>query len=94
MICGLILVNVALASDTVLQHFTSEDGSGKYPYGDLILGTDGYLYGMTRSGGNGFGTIFKILPNGTIYSIFHPFAGNTSEGIYPEGGLTLAPVQN
>lgn len=43
MICGLILVNVALASDTVLQHFTSEDGSGQYPYGDLILGTDGYL---------------------------------------------------
>ena len=38
MICGLILVNVALASDTVLQHFTSEDGSGQYPYGDLILG--------------------------------------------------------
>ena len=88
MICGLILVNVALASDTVLQHFTSEDGSGQYPYGDLILGPGGYLYGMTRSGGlNGFGTIFKILPNGTDYSIFHHFAA--SDGTSPEGGLTL-----
>ena len=60
--------------------------NGSLPYGSLIY--DGtFLYGMTLLGGiNDFGTIFKIMPDGTGYSNLLDFAG-TSNGRYPMGSL-------
>ena len=39
------------------------DGTnGAYPQGDLIPGDDGYLYGVTYSGGaGGYGTVFRVV---------------------------------
>ncbi|MHB8260802.1 MAG: choice-of-anchor tandem repeat GloVer-containing protein [Bacteroidia bacterium] len=56
------------------------------PYGDLYY--DGtYLYGMTYGGGaNGYGTIFKIKPDGTGYIKILDFAGS-SNGQSPDGSL-------
>jgi uncharacterized repeat protein (TIGR03803 family) len=52
--------------------------NGANPQGSLYY--DGtYLYGMTNAGGtNGFGVIFKILPNGTGYVKLLDFAGVTN----------------
>lgn len=60
--------------------------NGSYPSGDLI--SDGtFLYGMTKYGGtNNFGTIFKIMPDGTGYSKLLDFDGTTN-GKYPSGSL-------
>ncbi|TAN37689.1 MAG: hypothetical protein EPN23_04020 [Verrucomicrobia bacterium] len=34
---------------------------GRYPWGELIQGSDGYFYGTTSSGGaSGFGTVFRM----------------------------------
>jgi uncharacterized repeat protein (TIGR03803 family) len=59
---------------------------GSYPRGSLIsVGT--FLYGMTQQGGaNGMGTIFKIRPDGTDFSILLDFAGETN-GSFPDGDL-------
>jgi uncharacterized repeat protein (TIGR03803 family) len=59
-------------------------GSG--PLGSLIY--DGtYLYGMTsQAGTNGFGTIFKILPNGTGFVKLLDF-NHTTNGSSPAGSL-------
>jgi uncharacterized repeat protein (TIGR03803 family) len=56
--------------------------SGYYPEGALI--SDGtYLYGTTSYGGiNTFGTIFKIKPDGTDYTVLFNFDDTTS-GSYP-----------
>ena len=42
-----------------IHQFATSDGS--FPSGSLLYG-GGALYGVTRSGGNGYGTAFKIIP--------------------------------
>jgi uncharacterized repeat protein (TIGR03803 family) len=61
---------------------------GNTPFGSLI--SDGiFLYGMTQGGGtNGYGTIFKIQPDGTGYAKLLDFnGGNAPYGAYPFGSL-------
>ena len=60
--------------------------TGATPEGSLI--TDGvFLYGMTdNSGASGFGTIFKILPDGTGFAKLLDFNGQEN-GRNPHGSL-------
>lgn len=58
---------------------------GRMPTGSLVEGSDGNLYGTTREGGNyGYGTIFKITPNGNLTTLVH---FNGQNGRYPETAL-------
>ncbi len=66
------------------------DQRGAIPYGGLVAGTDGYLYGMTTGGGTAqVGTIFKIGPDGVLRTLVE-FTGNgaSNRGANPYGGLT------
>lgn len=68
-------------SFTVLR---SLDGStdAAFPYGGLILGNDGLLYGTSYAGGTtARGTIFRIATNGASFSVLHSFDG--AHGSYP-----------
>ena len=61
--------------------------NGGYPYGSLI--SDGtFLYGMTMWGGTngGYGTIFKIMYDGTGYANLYDFA-SAANGATPYGSL-------
>jgi uncharacterized repeat protein (TIGR03803 family) len=54
---------------TVLHVFGDNPGDGWTPRSGLMLGTNGVIYGVTHSGGNGkVGTIFRINPDGTDYA--------------------------
>lgn len=64
---------------------------GSYPYAGLIQASDGNLYGTTVEGGayrissnNGYGTVFRITPAGTLTTL-HSFRG--TDGAYPQGAL-------
>ncbi|HYF69430.1 MAG TPA: choice-of-anchor tandem repeat GloVer-containing protein [Ohtaekwangia sp.] len=85
----------------------NEDGSGYTkifdfsfetdikPNGGLIYASNGYLYGVTagqNSDMGGYGTIFRILPNGTDFSLVHQFDGTL--GGAPYGGLLEASDGN
>ena len=77
---------------TTIFNFAGGTTCGEVPLGSLIY--DGtYLYGMTDGGGSstvcagGCGTIFKIKPDGTNYSIIYNFANNTTSGSEPSGDL-------
>ena len=62
--------------------------SGGYPYGGLTQGTDGVLYGTTAFGGvRDNGTVFKLNPDGTGFTVLHDFDYSTS-GAYPQSVLT------
>jgi uncharacterized repeat protein (TIGR03803 family) len=71
----------------ILYHF--DKPTGKRPYGRLLDGQNGYLYGLTSSGGlYNYGVIFRIKPDGSDYQKLFDF--NNKNGRYPQGGLTLS----
>lgn len=74
---------------------------GAYPSGELIEGTDGFLYGVTSAGGtNGTGVVFRIARDGSGFQVLHQFAALTTtatdtlaknaDGIGPSGVLVQA----
>ena len=96
---------------TVLHRFQSTattnsiggpvNADGANPEAELIEGSDGYLYGVARTGGpNGNGTVFKLGKDGTGFTVLHAFGATTSEatvtppvnadGIGPLGPLVQA----
>src|SRR6266850_6732 len=68
---------------TILHNFMPSGGDGQLPYtAGLVQAKDGVLYGTTQQGGNaanggssGQGTIFKLNPDGTGFTIIHNFTG-------------------
>ena len=78
---------------TVLYNFGSTPGDPQEPSypGAIAQGRDGNMYSTTTSGGNGFGTVFKITPAGKVTEI-HAFSG--PDGSYPNGGVTLGTDGN
>ncbi len=72
----------------VLHTFGSVVGDGSYPLGELLRATDGFLYGTTYEGGtNGWGTAFKMNPDGTGYQLLHAFGSSVTDGVHPFAGL-------
>jgi uncharacterized repeat protein (TIGR03803 family) len=77
---------------TVLRHLNDPDGIA--PTGDLIQGTDGYLYGMAPNGGtNNNGTIFRIKMGGTDFKVVRSLSVSV-EGGSPTGSLVQATDGN
>jgi uncharacterized repeat protein (TIGR03803 family) len=69
--------------------------SGYVPQASLVQGTDGNLYGTTTEGGNGFGTIFKMTPAGTVTTLYSfRTQANCSDGATPYGSLVLGTDEN
>jgi len=57
----------------------------------LILGKDGNLYGLTTFGSNGYGSVFRIMPDNTFTNL-HVFNG--ADGARPWGRLLEATDGN
>ncbi|HWI58823.1 MAG TPA: choice-of-anchor tandem repeat GloVer-containing protein, partial [Bacillota bacterium] len=77
---------------TVLRTFLGFAASdADTPYGRLLKGTDGALYGTTYSGGtsyNNLGTVFKLNGDGSGYALVRSFTGGTmGDGQNPHAGL-------
>jgi uncharacterized repeat protein (TIGR03803 family) len=64
----------------VLKHFGSASNDGTYPQAPLVEGPGGALYGTTSSGGLNYGgTVFKLNPNGTGFTILLNLGGDLGE---------------
>jgi uncharacterized repeat protein (TIGR03803 family) len=71
---------------TVLYSFTEGGGDGVSPASRLFRDSTGNLYGTTRYGGLGNGTIFKLDMAGTE-SVLYAFPGDGTQGLDPEAGV-------
>lgn len=75
---------------STLVSFTGANRRG--PWGALVQGPDGDLYGATAYGGTstfyslGCGSVFKMAPTGALTTL-HFFGG--PDGLYPYAGLVL-----
>ena len=85
--CGTIFKITPQGQETVLYNFAGGTDGAK-PQAVLIQGNDGNFYGTTNGGGkNGFGTVFKITPQGKE-TILHSFSFvGGSDGAIPVAGL-------
>jgi len=65
----------------------SGGADGGFPYAAFVQGNDGNYYGTTLSGGanQGWGTAFKITPDGTFNNLYSFVGGG--DGGSPEGNL-------
>jgi uncharacterized repeat protein (TIGR03803 family) len=69
---------------------------GRHPWGALVAGAKGALYGTTNAGGQyGYGTVFKLTPSASgqtwTETVLYSFCKQSScdDGSYPEAGLVF-----
>ncbi len=76
-------------ADLITLHSFGGGTNGFNPYGGLLPGADGNLYGTTLNGGMGdAGTVFKLFLGGAL-SVLHSFT-NDADGASPYAGLIQA----
>ena len=74
---------------TYLYSFGANAGDGSQPHGNLTL-VGNVLYGVTTAGGSASdGTLFSFNTSSSSYSLLRSFAGGTTDGSSPVGGMTL-----
>jgi uncharacterized repeat protein (TIGR01451 family) len=80
LIAGISLLSagrVVAQNFSVLHNFNPTPGSDT----PVVAGPDGALYGTTTGGGSiGFGTIFKVNPDGTGFTNLYSFTGGADGG--------------
>jgi uncharacterized repeat protein (TIGR03803 family) len=69
---GTIFKMTAQGVVSILHNFGEISLDGASPNMSLVQGTDGNLYGITQSGGNGYGTIFQTSLSGD-YKVLYAF---------------------
>jgi uncharacterized repeat protein (TIGR03803 family) len=80
---------------TVLHTFTGAS-DGAYPYGGVVVGPTGILYGTADSGGiYGYGTVYKLVQGGNAHwteTVLHSF--KKTDGANPFAGVVLDQLGN
>ncbi len=82
------IFSISPEGDFTLLHSFGSSANGQFPHGGLSLGTDGFFYGTTISGGTfGNGTVFKVSSEGEFTKLFDLFS--FFHGSSPQGSLVL-----
>src|SRR2546423_372441 len=80
--------DIAIAQTfTTVANFGTNNMPGWHPYGTLVQGPDGTLYGTTFDGeSNILGTVFKLQPDGSDFTVLKSLT-SPLEGEKLFGGL-------
>ena len=77
-------MNINTNEYTVLHDFSAQSGDGAKPNSSMLIGPDGWLYGIAHGnqiwGGTEYGTFYRMRFDGTAFEVLHVFdsmdAGN------------------
>ena len=85
---GVVFKLTTSGAITILHSFTGS-GDGVYPYGGLLLASDGNFYGTTSqaAAGSGCGTIFRVGTTSTSFQTIYTFPADGSLGCNPQATL-------
>jgi len=88
---GVVFELTPAGKETVLHTFCSQpnctDGAG--PYGGLVMGKKGSLYGTTNAGGaNNGGTVFEVTPKAGE-TVVYSFGSQSGDGGNPNAALIM-----
>ena len=80
-------VFTANSAGTVTTFYSFGLTSSRGPLAPVVQATDGNFYGTAGGGPNGWGTVFKITPDGTLGTVLYEFCsqGGCSDGSAPKG---------
>jgi len=82
------IFKITPAGEFQTLHSFANNPDGAIPYGSLLIGPDGNIYGTTIAGGAfGTGTVFKMTPDGTE-TVLYNFGSVANDGANPYAGLT------
>lgn len=71
-------------SQYAVIHSFSGSTDGSRPVAELLIGSDGLLYGTASVGGSwGGGTLFRMAPDGTGFTVLHHFGSTGDDGKFP-----------
>ncbi len=87
--CDGTVFRITTNGNVTILHSFAFIPDGAEPEAGLVQGSDGNLYGTTYYGGTNSdyaGTVFRISPSGSGYSVLHSF-GSTGDGAMPVAGL-------
>ena len=96
-----LYATASLQAQTYQQMAVFDGTNGSHPQASVIQGTDGNIYGTTKSGGVGdcpgdCGTIFKMTPQGDLTTLYEfcKKGGPCIDGDYPVAALLLGKDGN
>jgi uncharacterized repeat protein (TIGR03803 family) len=97
--CGTVFKITPSGALMTLYNFCSQGGcaDGYDPQAGLVQASDGNFYGtMVYGGANGYGTVFRITPSGTLTTLYNFCAqgGICADGAVPQGALVQASDGN
>jgi uncharacterized repeat protein (TIGR03803 family) len=76
------------------SHSFNTRSGGLFSIGPVVQAPDGRIYGTTQQGGtHKDGTIYIVNPDGTLNFVYK-FGSTSTDGVFPEAGLTLATDGN
>jgi uncharacterized repeat protein (TIGR03803 family) len=81
---------------TILHTF-GNGNDGTYPWGTVVQGANGNLYGTTELGGTaGHGVIFEVTTDGSSYTVLHNFGDGSvvNDGTDPQCSLIVGSDSN
>ena len=73
---------------SVIHNFTNQ-GDGGSPFAGLTVDRAGNFYGVTTSGGGGYGTVFRLKRSGTGWVLSTLYNFQASDGGAPTGGVVV-----
>jgi uncharacterized repeat protein (TIGR03803 family) len=90
------MVSSVVEAQTFCVLYAFSGGADGYlPYGGVVLGSSGSLYGTTSSGGLGQGVVFEVKKNTcnqTQDTVLHEFGSIKNDGLTPYDTLLIDPT--